>query len=86
MLIIKKIIQLIIIYILIIIFIPNLWKIIDNKLKINLNHNIENTKNNISNSIFKIWINFKKWANNPTPKMKNHLNSEINDIKKIENN
>ena len=86
MLILKTIIKIIIVYIIIICFIPELWIKIDKKLDIKTNHYILVTKEKIINQFTSIWESFKKWADNPTPKMRNSLNNETKYIKELENN
>jgi len=86
MLILKTIIRITIIYIIIICFIPWLWMKIDKKLDIKVNFYTINTKNKIINQFLSIWESFKKWADNPTPKMRNSLNNESKYIKELENN
>ncbi len=86
MILIKTLIKIILLYIIIIFITPNLWLFLDKKLDIKINKKIINIRNSIQKNIYYEWSLFKKWANNPTPKMRNKLNQENKDIKNIENN
>jgi len=86
MILIKTLIKISLIYIIIIFITPKLWLFLDKKFDIKINKTIINIRYSIQDSIYSEWKLFKKWANNPTPKMRNKLNQENKDIKNIENN
>ena len=86
MIIIKTLIKIIILYIILILIIPWFWNRIDNYYNIKVNHYIIVIKNSTINSIKNIWNSFKKWADNPTPKMRNEINKENRYIKQLETN